>query len=78
MESIGLYLAAAALLAAGCSATVLSAFLFPLRIRVRGQAHGRFAALSEADLRPYDGSRGKPRRLQTEAVGQALADLIVA
>jgi hypothetical protein len=55
---ISLYIAAALLVGAGCGATVLSAYVFPLRIRVRGQGHGRFAGLTAADADQIGGSRG--------------------
>jgi hypothetical protein len=57
MESIGLYLVAGALTALGCAATVISAQLVPMEIRVRGQDHGRFAGLSAAEPTFVDGSK---------------------
>jgi hypothetical protein len=48
METISLYLIAVGLFAIGCVATVLSAYIVPLSIRARGQAHGRFAWLAAA------------------------------
>jgi hypothetical protein len=59
MEPIDIYLVAALLIGAGCGATVLSAYVFPLWIRVLGQAHGRFAGLSAAEPSPVDGSKRK-------------------
>jgi len=64
METSSLYLIAVALLGIGCAATVLSAQIVPLSVRVRGQAHGRFAGLSAAqtpqscDGKPQAGGPG--------------------
>jgi hypothetical protein len=46
MEATTLYVLALVLVGAGCAATILSAHVFPLWIRARGQAHGRYAGLS--------------------------------
>jgi len=59
METTSLYLIALALLGIGCAATVLSAQIVPLSVRVRGQAHGRFAGLSAAQT--LQGCDGKPQ-----------------
>jgi len=46
MEGIGVHIVAAlVLIGVGCCATVLSVYVFPLSVRVRGQRHGRFAGL---------------------------------
>jgi hypothetical protein len=78
MESIALLIAAVALIAAGCGATILSVYVFPLWMRVRGQAHGRFAGLSLAGESSEQGSvrkAGGPGRAITE---QPAPNLIVA
>ncbi len=78
MEAVALLIVAVALVAAGCAATVLSAYVFPPWIRVRGQAHGRFAGLSAAQTDPADGSKrivGGPGRTVR---GQPAPSLIVA
>jgi len=49
MEAIGLLVLAVALVALGCLATVVSGKFIPLRIRVRGQNHGRFAGLGASE-----------------------------
>jgi hypothetical protein len=65
MESIELLLEAAALVGLGCAATILSAHVYPLWLRVRGQAHGRFAGLAatepsfEPDSKPKAGGLGR-------------------
>ena len=47
MDGIATYIVAAlALIGAGCAATALSVYLYPLSMRMRGQDHGRFAGLS--------------------------------
>jgi hypothetical protein len=57
MDGIATYLVAAlALIGAGCAATVLSVYLYPLSIRMRGQDHGRFAGLSS----PYGVDPAQP------------------
>jgi hypothetical protein len=79
METIGLYLIAIALVGVGCAATVLSAYVFPLWIRVRGQAHGRFAGLSgatEADF--VDGSKRKAGGAGLAGAKQPAPSLMVA
>jgi hypothetical protein len=48
MEAIRLLFDAVGLILVGCAATVASAHLVPLWIRVLGQPHGRFAGLSGA------------------------------
>jgi hypothetical protein len=66
MEAVAYFMIVVALLAAGCVATVLSAYAVPLWIRVRGQAHGRFAGLSAAQTEPVSGSKrivGGPGRV---------------
>jgi hypothetical protein len=57
MEAVALSLVAVGLAVLGCAATVLSARVIPLWIRVRGQAHGRFAGLSAAQEAPVSGSK---------------------
>jgi len=78
MEAVALFIIAVALVAAGCAATVLSAHVVPLWIRVRGQAHGRFAGLSASQTAPITGSKrivGGPGRAAEE---QPAPKLIVA
>ena len=57
MEAIAYFIIAVALVAAGGVATVLSVYVVPLSIRVRGQEHGRFAGLSAAPTEPVSGSK---------------------
>jgi hypothetical protein len=78
MQTIGIYIAAALLVGAGCAATVLSAYVFPLWIRVLGQPHGRFAGLSATELEPVAGSRRKIGGTGRAAVEQPVSSLIVA
>jgi len=78
MEALALFIIAVALVAAGCAATVLSAHVVPLWIRVRGQAHGRFAGLSASQAAPITGSKrivGGPGRAAKEPPAP---DIIVA
>lgn len=75
MEAIAYFVIAVALVAAGCAATVLSVHVIPLWIRVRGQAHGRFAGLSAAQTEPVGGSKrivGGPGR----GIGEAGAPAV--
>ncbi len=48
MEAVAYFIIALALIAAGCVATVLSVYVIPSWLRVRGQAHGRLTGLSVA------------------------------
>ena len=76
MEAVAYFIIAVALFAAGCVATVLSAYLVPLWIRVRGQAHGRFAGLAAAQTEPVNGSKrmlGGPGR----AIGEPPARSVI-
>ena len=57
MEAVALSFIAVGLVVLGCAATVLSVRVVPLWIRVRGQAHGRFAGLSAAKEAPVSGSK---------------------
>ena len=66
MEAIRLLIDAVGLVVVGCVATVLSAHLVPLWIRVLGQPHGRFAGLSGAHQRP-SGDDGSRRRVKPPA-----------
>jgi hypothetical protein len=78
METVALFIIAVALVAVGCAATVVSAYVVPLWIRVRGQAHGRFAGLSAAPAAPVSGSKrlvGGPGRAAEELPAP---DVIVA
>jgi hypothetical protein len=59
METISLCIIAALLIGAGCASTVLSTYVFPLSVRVRGQAHGRFAGLSAVEQDSPSGSTRK-------------------
>jgi hypothetical protein len=59
METIRLAVLAVAAVGAGCAATILSARVFPLWIRVRGQAHGRFAGLVATEARFERGLNSK-------------------
>jgi hypothetical protein len=75
MEAIAYFVVAVALVGAGCAATVLSVHVIPLWIRVRGQAHGRFAGLSAAQMEPVGGSKrivGGPGR----AIGEPRAPAV--
>ena len=69
MEAIAYFIVAVALVAAGCAATVLSVYVIPLRIRVLGQAHGRFAGLSADAKEPTGG----PKRMVGRP-GQAIGE----
>jgi hypothetical protein len=62
MEAIRLLISAVGLVACGCVATVLSAHLIPLWIRVLGQPHGRFAGLLGASQSPSGGGGSKRGR----------------
>ena len=76
MEAIAYFIIAVVLVVAGCVATVLSAYVVPLRIRVRGQAHGRFAGLSAAETAPVSGSKrivGGPG----QAIGEVPAPSVI-
>ncbi len=57
MEAVAYFIIAVALVAAGCVSTVLSVYVVPLWIRGQGQAHGRFAGLSAAQVEPDSGSK---------------------
>jgi hypothetical protein len=59
MEAIRLLIEAVGLVAVGCAATVLSAHLVPLWIRLLGQPHGRFAGLSATHQASSDGNGSK-------------------
>jgi hypothetical protein len=56
MEALNLVLVTVGLMGAGCLATVASAYVYPLAMRVRGQAHGRFAGLSTIGAPAESGS----------------------
>lgn len=58
MEFLNLVLLVVGLIGAGCLATVASAYVYPLAVRVRGQAHGRFAGLSADEA----SAQGGPKR----------------
>lgn len=76
MEAVAYFIIAVALVAAGGVATVLSVYVVPLRIRVRGQAHGRFAGLSAAPTEPVSGSKrmvGGPG----QAIGEPPAPAVI-
>lgn len=76
MEAIAYFIIAVALVATGCVATVLSVYMVPLGIRVRGQAHGRFAGLSAVQTEPVGGSKrmvGGPG----QAIGERPAPAVI-
>ena len=81
MEAIAYFVVAIAVIGAGCAATVLSVQVIPLWIRVRGQAHGRFAGLSAAQTEPVGGSKriaGGPGRAIAEPGGPAVTPGLTA
>jgi hypothetical protein len=55
METADLSIMGVIVVLAGCAVTVLSAYVVPLWIRVRGQAHGRFAGLCASSADCTDG-----------------------
>jgi hypothetical protein len=76
MEAVAYFIIAVALIAAGCVATVLSVYVIPLWIRVRGQGHGRFAGLSAAQTEPVSGCKrmvGGPG----QAIGEPAAPAVI-
>jgi len=78
METISLCIIAALLIGAGCASTVLSTYVFPLSVRVRGQAHGRFAGLSAVEQDSPSGSTRKVGGPGHGAVQRPALNLIVA
>jgi hypothetical protein len=66
MEAIRLLIDAVGLVLVGCAATIVSAHLVPLSIRVLGQPHGRFAGLSGAN-QACSGGNGSKLRANTPA-----------
>lgn len=79
METVSLTLIALALVGIGCAGTILSAFVVPLAIRVRGQPHGRYAWLSAAT--ESSDARGAGRKIGGTGVAsdvQEAPGLIVA
>jgi len=78
MESIDLLIVAVALIGLGCAATVVSAFVYPLWMRVRGQAHGRFAGLGATEASFDQGSKDKLGGLGHAVAERPAANLIVA
>jgi hypothetical protein len=77
MEAVAYFIIGLSLIAVGCVATVLSVYAIPLWIRVRGQAHGRFAGLSAAATEPVSG----PKRMvggPGQAVGAHAPSTVLA
>jgi hypothetical protein len=71
MEAFSLSIAAVGLIAVGCASAVLSLCVYPLKIRVQGQPHGRFAGLSSATAPTMQSGRGIKRRI--DALGRLIA-----
>jgi hypothetical protein len=70
MEAVAYFIIAVVLVAAGCVATVLSVYVVPLWIRVRGQGHGRFAGLSAAQTEPVSGGSKRMVGGPGQAIGE--------